>query len=174
MVRPAPVVALARGSCCDRAVIRVFAQGPAELDLSRVLQSARQHFSASVEVLHAPPPPVTTALLRLTSPHGYDGDFRVTLRPVRDEDRSDADQAELAGRAAGMAGLARRCPTLWEIESAPSAPAWSEDAALLNLCAILASVALGPVLPDDRSTLFGVRGAMERVERALGRRTLSR
>ena len=43
------------------------------------------------------------------------------------------------------------------------------DPALLNLCAILASVALGPVLTPDESALFGVRGAMERVEAVVGR-----
>jgi hypothetical protein len=36
----------------------------------------------------------------------------------------------------------------------------------LQLSALLASVALGPVLPEDESTLYGVRGAMERAEKA--------
>jgi hypothetical protein len=58
-----------------------------------------------------------------------------------------------------MATLAARCPTVWLIDECEP----RSQAALLNLCAILASVALGPVLPDDDSTLFGVRGAMERV-----------
>jgi hypothetical protein len=41
------------------------------------------------------------------------------------------------------------------------------ELARLNLCGILAAIALGPVLPDDGATLYGVRGAMERVERLL-------
>jgi hypothetical protein len=60
-----------------------------------------------------------------------------------------------------MAALARRCASVWQVE--PQAP--ESEAATHNLCAIMASVALGPVLPPDDSTLFGVRGAMERVER---------
>jgi hypothetical protein len=156
-------------------VIRVFVQGPAELDLPRLLAAARAHFSASLEVLQAPPPPITTALVRLESPNGgYSGAFQLVVRSARPEDHADAEQAELAGKAAGMAGLARRCQSLWEVRASTSAPPWAHDAALLNLCAILASVALGPVLPADLSTLFGVRGAMERVERAIGKRTLER
>src|SRR5216683_3152752 len=38
----------------------------------------------------------------------------------------------------------------------------SSEAAYLTLAAVCASVALGPVLPPDHSTLFGVRGALER------------
>ena len=65
-----------------------------------------------------------------------------------------------------MSALAKRCHSLWEIQTL------SEDAELatLNLCGILASVALGPVLPDDGATLYGVRGSMERVERLLKNR----
>ena len=76
---------------------------------------------------------------------------------------TDARDAEARGRAAGMSLLADRCPTIWDVE--PSAE--DNELARLHLCAILASVALGPVLPDDGSTLFGVRGAMERVQRLL-------
>ncbi len=156
-------------------MIRVFAQGPPELDLPRLLAAARTHFSASLEVLQAPPPPVARALVRLESPrHGYAGDFELRLRSAGPEDHVDAERAELAGKAAGMAGLARRCEHLLEIRASASAPAWADNAALLNLCAILASVTLGPVLPADCSTLFGVRGAMERVERVLGQRSLER
>ena len=41
------------------------------------------------------------------------------------------------------------------------------EAARLTLAGICASVALGPVLPPDGSTLFGVRGAIERRDKAL-------
>jgi hypothetical protein len=62
-----------------------------------------------------------------------------------------------------MASLAERCPTIWDVEPVGE----DSELARLNLCGILAAVALGPVLPDDGSTLYGVRGAMERVERLL-------
>ena len=57
-----------------------------------------------------------------------------------------------------MSTLAERCPTVWEVSSVGV----DSELARLNLCGILASVALGPVLPDDGATLYGVRGAMER------------
>jgi hypothetical protein len=62
-----------------------------------------------------------------------------------------------------MFQLAERCPTIWEVSAIDA----DSELARLNLCAILAAVGLGPVLPDDCSTLFGVRGAMERVEKLL-------
>ncbi len=62
-----------------------------------------------------------------------------------------------------MSSLAERCHTIWEVESLGT----DSELARLNLCGILASVGLGPVLPDDGSTLYGVRGSMERVDRLL-------
>jgi hypothetical protein len=58
--------------------------------------------------------------------------------------------------------LAARCPAVWIVT--PEAEV--QGSAELQLSALLASVALGPVLPDDESTLYGVRGAMERAEKA--------
>lgn len=95
--------------------------------------------------------------------HGYEGRLSIRSRRTTEYDLADAQKAEELGRAAGMAGLAARCPTIWEVE-----PIGEEsELSRLNLCGILASVALGPVLPDDGSTLYGVRGAMERVARLL-------
>ena len=51
---------------------------------------------------------------------------------------------------------------IWRIEPEGEAPA----AITLELAGLLASVALGPVLPPDDSTLFGVRGARERAQKA--------
>jgi len=96
--------------------------------------------------------------------HGYEGRFSVHCRPSTEHDRADARDAEERGRAAGMATLAARCATIWDVEPVGE----DSELARLNLCGILASVALGPVLPDDGSTLYGVRGAMERVGRLLG------
>jgi hypothetical protein len=82
-------------------------------------------------------------------------------RDVTHDDLEHARGAEARGKAAGMSALAERCPQIWEIgvdeRSAPG------EAALLAMSGICASVALGPVLPPDHATLFGVRGAMERL-----------
>jgi hypothetical protein len=127
-----------------------------------LLGATRRYFDAELEVLSEAQGPAPHALhLRLTTP-SHTGEFIVRARPATREDLERARQAELNGRAAGMASLAERCPTIWLIE----ARAPRSESALFNLCAILASVALGPVLPDDSSTLFGVRGALERVTNA--------
>jgi hypothetical protein len=67
-----------------------------------------------------------------------------------------------------MGALARRCPTIWDLEPDPGTP----EPATLNLCALLAATALGPVLPPDTSTLLGVRSAMVRVEELSGIKSL--
>ncbi|HEY2407003.1 MAG TPA: hypothetical protein VGI10_13425 [Polyangiaceae bacterium] len=127
-----------------------------------LLGATRRYFDAELEVLGEAQAPGAHALhLRLTAP-SHTGEFIVRARHATREDLERARQAEINGRAAGMASLAERCPTIWVIEE--RAP--RSDAALFNLCAILASVALGPVLPDDSSTLFGVRGALERVAKS--------
>jgi hypothetical protein len=87
--------------------------------------------------------------------------FTIRVRGTSADDRASAATAEARGRAHGMSELAARCPSLWELEPTPPlGPKY--DLATLTLCAICASVALGPVLPPDHSTLFGVRGAIER------------
>ena len=40
----------------------------------------------------------------------------VSTAPAFEHDRADARDAEQRGRAAGMAALAARCPTIWEVE----------------------------------------------------------
>lgn len=150
--------------------MRIFAQTESlRLDLVAFLRATRSYFDASLEVRSQRTPVLgdqerdEAELFLQSERHGYAGVFRLRSRHTADSDRADAVLAEEQGRAAGMAGLAARCPTIWELEpvGADSVPA------RLNLCAILASVALGPVLPDDHSSLFGVRGSMERVERWL-------
>ncbi|MGE0321562.1 MAG: hypothetical protein AB7S68_04625 [Polyangiaceae bacterium] len=66
-----------------------------------------------------------------------------------------ARDAEARGRAFGMAQLAQRCPWVWELSSDGTL----ESRLTWLFCAALAAWGLGPVLPPDRSTLFGVRGA---------------
>jgi hypothetical protein len=158
---------------------RVFAQ-TARLDLAALVRSTQKFFEATVEVLEerglavqAPDarPAEPFARLRISSARRhYSGIFRVTCRSALAEDWAAAQAAETRGRATGMGTLALRCIAVWDVEGDAEG---ASEAALLNLCAVLASVALGPVLPADESTLFGVRGAMDRLE-ALTGRSLSR
>lgn len=133
----------------------VFAQqAEPRVDLAGLVRNATRHFRAELEVLEERD---GTARIRL------DGSaFTLRARPRTDADLERARVAEARGRAAGMADLAARCPTLWEVEPEPDSP----ELRLHLLCAVLASTALGPVLPPDGSTLYGVRGAMERAQKA--------
>lgn len=154
----------------------VFSQASAPgIDPALLVRTATRHFEASLEILgaataSAPDAGSAWVQLRLVSARrGFEQIFRLQGRAATAEDWAAARRAEQNGRSAGMSALAERCPSIWEIseESAPS------ELALLTLCGILAAAALGPVLPPDESALFGVRGAMERVD-ALGGRSLHR
>ena len=146
------------------APVRVFAQrdNPA-LDLPELLNATRRFFDATLDVQSRSDTGEQVELLLRCEKHGYEGRLSVSGRPVTESDLVDARTAEQRGRAAGMSSLAERCHTIWEVKSIGT----DSELARLNLCGILASVGLGPVLPDDGSTLFGVRGSMERVDRLL-------
>jgi hypothetical protein len=148
---------------------RVFSQQPDLVAaLPQLLAHARRFFAAEVEVLSAssaerPEPLRADVTLRLDSARypGH-GTFRIQSQAPTPTDLADAEAAETRGRAGGMAQLAARCQALWVV----TAEGEVSGSAELQVSALLASVALGPVLPADGSTLYGVRGAMERAERA--------
>jgi hypothetical protein len=157
---------------------RIFSQTPdAAIDPAAIVRTATRFFEAEIEVLslrdlrrEEPPAEGSELVLRLESARRkLSGNFRVQTRLATAADYDAAREAEIRGSAGGMGLLAARCPTIWQVtpegESSPGA--------ILNLCALLAAVALGPTLPPDGSTLYGVRGAMERLE-ALTGRSLSR
>jgi len=147
--------------------MRVFAQRETpELDLAEMVRATRRYFEATLEIQDARADAGSAVLELSSATHGYRGVFLLTARAATEADRADARVAEERGRAGGMATLAARCKSVWTVEPIGA----NDDRACLNLCAILAAVALGPVLPEDRSTLFGVRGAMERLEKHLRRR----
>jgi len=157
----------------SRTPYRVFAQAPeALIDPAALVRAATRFFEADLEVLalrdrrtDAPPVEGQELRVRLVSQRrGFDREFTIRSRPATADDYEAARDAEERGRAGGMGLLAARCPSLWEI----TPDGEGSEVAILNLCAIAATVALGPALPPDGSTLFGVRGAMERLERLTG------
>jgi hypothetical protein len=136
-------------------------------DEHRLITTARAHFGAELafprrHVLGIPP---ATAELGVTVTVGKRPAFtlEVRIRRATEEDHRAADRAEQLGRAGGMATLARRCAVVWEITAGTAT-----EGELVLFTAMLAATVLGPVLPPDGSTLFGVRGARERAERLLG------
>jgi len=148
--------------------VRIFAQREQlTLDLPELMRATRSYFDATLNVqsqsLPTPDGRDRVEVLLRCEKHGYEGQLSIHTRWASEHDRADARDAEQRGQAAGMATLAERCPTIWEVEPVGD----DSELARLNLCGILAAVALGPVLPDDGSTLYGVRGAMERVDRLL-------
>ena len=162
---------------------RVFSQAEAgRLDPAALVRAATTHFAANLTVLaydtRSDAPAGDALLLELTSRRFVDPvRFEVRSRAANADDLAAARRAEQRGNSAGMSSLAERCPAVWSVSrvqgsgelrrTQPDDPALLY-AALLNLCGILASVALGPVLPPDESALFGVRGAMTRVDALLG------
>lgn len=153
---------------------RVFCQAPA-LDRGALAAAARRYGAMDLALSSLPPAAgYSERLDALLAARDQRGSFRLCVRSRTDADLLDARRAEELSRAAGMAALAERCPTVLEVAvlastgepettTAPNEPAHEE--LLLELCALLAFVALGPILPPDGSALFGVRGARERAER---------
>jgi hypothetical protein len=164
--------------CAPRMNYRVFTQvADGGIDPALLVRTAGRHFEASVDILSANAPATpgagsTGVRLRLLSARrGYAQTFALESRAANTEDWAAAVRAETNGRSAGMSTLAARCANIWVI-TPEGEPEGDGEAALLNLCGVLASAALGPVLPPDESALFGVRGAMERVEARSGRSLL--
>jgi hypothetical protein len=147
------------------AVYLVFSQDQRLLpDWERLAAHAEKFFGAKVELVERT---ATRAKLKLTSSRPpFASELTIDGRAVTRDDLSYARDAEVRGRAAGMGALAERCKVVWELRDSGSVDA--HPAAILTLCAACASVALGPILPPDHSTLFGVRGAIERRDRASG------
>jgi hypothetical protein len=87
------------------------------------------------------------------------GERRIAWRARREEDLTAADEAERRAGGGGLAGLARRCPTVWLVERAAE-----DDPLALRLAAILASVHLGPVLDGRGPELFGVKTARSKLD----------
>ena len=147
-------------------VYRVFSQASPDdaAGEAKLVQTAHAHFRAALSVrtrhFRGQPPagPREQLTVTLEDRHGA-RDLTLERRPATEDDWRAADEAEVRGRAGGMARLARRCRWLWEVT--PS----DDPRATLTLCAILAAAELGPVLPPEGDTLYGVRGARERAER---------
>ena len=155
-------------------VYRVFSQASPddEAGEARLVQTARAHFAAALSVrtrhIRGDATPARREQLTVTlAQKTRTSDHTVTRRAATEDDWRAADEAEVRGRAGGMATLARRCRWLWEIEAndAPAGVPASDEQATLTLCAIVAATELGPVLPPNGDTLYGVRGARERAER---------
>jgi hypothetical protein len=87
------------------------------------------------------------------------GERAVSGRARTDEDLARADAAEAQTKTAGLAQLARRCPTVWLV-----ATDGDDDRVALRVAAILAGVFLGPIVAPDGGAIFGPKTAREKLE----------
>jgi hypothetical protein len=122
-------------------------------------RNAATHFDASIALTEQPSAP---GYYHLELDLGVErGRFVLNVRSVTDADIALAAEAEARGHAAGMAALAARCSYVWLVTPETATPEWVS----WECCALLALTALGPILPEDRSTLLGVRSARARADR---------
>jgi hypothetical protein len=160
----------------------VFAQAEtARVDVVRLLRNARSYFPLSVDVLEelgvepapagGPEPERTAVRLRVEWPERSEqAVFRIASRRIEADDLERARTAEARCRGGGLADLAARCRFVWELAADSPPP----EPLRLAFTALLASVALGPILPPDSAAIYGVRGARERVDELTGGRRLTR
>lgn len=153
----------------QRASTRVFSQRAAiQPDEHALIVQARHHFSTELTFSTRQFSGAGEAETgRLDVEVKLDGEtethrLEMIVRRTTERDWRDAERAEIAGRAGGMATLARRCTTIWEIDE-PSSPLGTR--ALLVFCGALTLVELGPVMPASCNTLYGTRGTRERLEK---------
>jgi hypothetical protein len=133
----------------------IFSQDSSPAPDSQKLAASAARFFGTVLEFTEPENNLVRVRLRSAREAVWSPYFAIRWRSAEAADLVRARTAEDRGRAGGMAALAAKCESVWEIEAEPGYEA-------LVLCGICASVALGPVLPKDDSTLFGVRGAVER------------
>lgn len=142
---------------------RIFSQAAGgQLDVAALVRMATRHFEASLEIVSSDALALSVEVEITSRRHAFSERFRLQSRETTAADLAAATRAEARGRSGGMSALAQRCAHVWVLTSEIAGN--NSELATLNLCAILAAVALGPVLPPDESALFGVRGAMERLE----------
>jgi len=125
----------------------------------RLAHEAREHFGSHVEIeepIHAAP---SEGLLHVRmQSHGVAARFTIATRAASGDDVLRARHAEQNGGAGGMSALAARCGVVWMIEPEDG----TVEFRLFELCALLALIGLGPILPPDDATLFGFAGAARR------------
>jgi hypothetical protein len=136
------------------------------LPIDRLTSQACVHFGAVLS-----PSGAGSGATRLSyGSHGDQGDFDVVVRISGPPDVAAAERVERGAPTGGLADLALRCKTVWEIEARGEPPEWLQ----FEFAGVLASIALGPILTPDGSSLLGVRGARERAYRLRGAPPLTR
>lgn len=147
----------------------------ARIDIAQLANKARTFFATALEidpvkaypdeqtpdadVVHMDLSPLgkrdvaPTRVLVVTWPLGRD----LAIREV-------GNAAAQAIGGAGMDALVARAKRIWQVSC--NVVHGDDQQAPLRAAAILASVLLGPIVPPEGNTIYGVKGARERLERA--------
>jgi hypothetical protein len=143
-------------------------------DIAMLAQKARTFFATAVEIdpVKAYPngeTPDSDAVFIDIAPLGKRtapaSRVYVVTWPLEKEPqiRSVGDAAANAIGGAGMDILVHRAKRIWQVSKEVTR---GEDRyAPLRIAAILASVLLAPIVPPEGNTIYGVKGARERLER---------
>lgn len=136
-------------------------------DLPRWMNAARAHFRAELSLV-AVGDAATPWALGVSPAREVGRVTTVRLRTMPVAEAPEVVAAALRGCAAiggaGMDALVARARRVWQVDA--RVDDGGDGAAPLVLAAVLANVLLGPVVPPEEVTVFGVRGARERLERA--------
>jgi hypothetical protein len=150
------------------------AEGAARIDIAVFAHKARTFFASSFELEQPKAYPndatpdadaVHVEIKRLGKQSASATRVLVVTWPIEREPgiRSIGDTAARAIGGAGMDALVARAKRIWQVSSEivsgddPNAP--------LRVAAIFASVLLAPIVPPEGNTIYGVKGARERLER---------
>jgi len=145
----------------DRHLLVFAQQSDARIDAAQLAAYARRFFDVeigvTVEKAYGDARPAIDAARFVIAPRGASPGIRATgVRPATEGDRAAADRAE--GALSGLASLARRCAYVYAVDAAGD-----DDRLALTLAAVIAGVALGPILSIDRRAIFGVKTARLRL-----------
>jgi hypothetical protein len=147
------------------------------VEAERWAHQAETFFRAKVAVVQAKrypsgALPMTDALEVDVSRKGEGSATRVLVITVPIDRAPDVvEHAALGVQAIGGAGfdvLVAKAKRVWQIDARPAQG--DNSAAPLAMAAVLALVLLAPIVPPVETTIFGVKGARQRLE-ALGWRT---
>jgi hypothetical protein len=143
----------------------------ARMDAARWAHQADRFFKARVTIVPEKRYPNGTLPLADRAAVTVE-ETRVLVVTVPVDRAPEAIAAALAGAraigGAGMDALVPRARRIWQVRAAPLEG--GDDRAPLALAAVLASLLLAPVVPPGGGTIFGVKGARERLA-ALGWRS---
>ncbi len=126
------------------------------LDAARLAHQARTFFDVELRFDE------TTSLVELSSRELRASRVRVAASPLDEATLARARRGVAAIGGAGFDVLVDRARSAYRV----TLDGDGDDRAPLTVAAIVASIVLGPIVPPDEETIFGVRGARQRLERS--------